>query len=75
MKKQYTTYSVRTYYQHGPRVHSLAFYWNPIDQPNAYTDNTKLSHAKKTLDHCRKKWSGFRHEIIKTTTITEIMKY
>lgn len=73
-KRQTTRYSIKTWYSHGPRTHSLQFYYNPKqDYPKAYINSHKLSHARKTLEHCYKFYPGFRHEIVKTVTITETL--
>ena len=71
-------YSIQTTYSKDRILsHGLQFYYNPLRQPNIkqYTDNKKLSHAKKTLEHCRNYYPDWKHKIKKTITIIEILNH
>lgn len=78
MTRQRTSYSIRTTYSSGKiRTHNLEFHYNPRyhSEVKQYTNKRKLSHAKKTLEHCRRAYPDWKHEITKTTTIIEILEY
>ena len=72
--KQQTHYSIVGHYAPGKRCHSLGFFWHPDDKGKPKTLHWgSLSHAKKTLAHCRKKHSNIKFEIKRTITKTEIL--
>ena len=76
---QTTTYSIQTGFKNGPASYSLAFWNNPllnmtVPKSNHF-DNTKLSHAKKTLARCRKHFPHRKHAIVKKVLKVEILDY
>ena len=72
MKIKKVRYSIE---QGGKFIHSLGFYYNPNQNyKKSFIDGTQLSHAKKTLDHCRRNYPGLSFKIIKTVTITEVLE-